>query len=75
VLLADEPTGNLDSRTADAILALFACRAATGTTVVIVTHEREIARVVDRVVVLSDGRVVADERPDAESRGKVGAAS
>ena len=75
LLLADEPTGNLDSRTADSILALFAGLAAAGTTIVIVTHEREIAGVVDRVVVLSDGRVEADEPRASRNRGHVGASS
>jgi putative ABC transport system ATP-binding protein len=60
VLLADEPTGNLDSRTASTILDLFAQLAAAGTAVVMVTHERDIARVVERVVVLSDGRIESD---------------
>jgi putative ABC transport system ATP-binding protein len=70
VLVADEPTGNLDSHTADSIIELFADLAATGTTVVIVTHEREIANVVDRVVTLSDGRVEADERPASRNRSQ-----
>ena len=61
VLLADEPTGNLDSRTSDAILALFRDLATEGQTVVMVTHERAIGRIVDRVVTLADGRVVVNE--------------
>jgi putative ABC transport system ATP-binding protein len=60
ILLADEPTGNLDSQTAGLILELFASLASSGTTVLIVTHEREIAGMADRVVVLVDGRVQAD---------------
>jgi putative ABC transport system ATP-binding protein len=75
VVLADEPTGNLDSRTADLILELFAGLAAAGTTVVIVTHEREIAAIVDRVVVLSDGRVASDERAASRGRSHVGESS
>jgi len=75
LLLADEPTGNLDSRTADSIIALFAGLAASGTTVVIVTHEREIASVVDRVVVLADGRVEADGPGALRSRDQAGASS
>jgi len=55
VILADEPTGNLDSSTADDVLALFRSLTREGVTVVIATHEREIARVVDRVVSVVDG--------------------
>lgn len=55
LVLADEPTGNLDSSTAGAILALFRDMASRGTTVVIATHEADIARVIDRRVELSDG--------------------
>jgi putative ABC transport system ATP-binding protein len=73
LVVADEPTGNLDSHTADAILELFAGLAAAGTTVMIVTHERDIARLVDRVVRLTDGRVEADERATSAGGRKVGA--
>jgi putative ABC transport system ATP-binding protein len=62
VILADEPTGNLDSATAAEVLALFRGLATAGTTVVIATHERDIARTADRVVELADGAVMA-ERP------------
>ena len=59
VVLADEPTGNLDSVTAQAIFTLFREMASTGTTVVIATHEADIARVIDRTVEISDGALVS----------------
>jgi putative ABC transport system ATP-binding protein len=62
LLLADEPTGNLDSATAEAVLALFAGLNSEGRTIVVVTHERDIRSIVGRQVTLQDGRVVADER-------------
>jgi len=62
LLVADEPTGNLDSHTAEAVLRLLRKLADTGKTVVVVTHELDIARVADRVVTLADGRVVSDDR-------------
>jgi putative ABC transport system ATP-binding protein len=55
LVLADEPTGNLDSVTATAILNLFRDLANQGTTVVIATHEADIARVIDRRIEISDG--------------------
>jgi putative ABC transport system ATP-binding protein len=57
LVLADEPTGNLDSVTATAILDLFRDMANRGTTVVIATHEADIARVIDRRVEISDGKI------------------
>ncbi len=62
VLLADEPTGNLDSATADAVLELFAELNTEGRTIVVVTHERDIRSIVGREVTLVDGRIVDDER-------------
>jgi len=67
LLLADEPTGNLDSTTADAVLELFADLNADGRTIVVVTHERDIRSLVGREVTLMDGRVVADERQRARA--------
>lgn len=60
LLVADEPTGNLDSRTAAGVLELFAGLAAAGTTVVIVTHEHDVMSLVDRTITLADGRIVGD---------------
>ncbi|HEX7330849.1 MAG TPA: ABC transporter ATP-binding protein [Pyrinomonadaceae bacterium] len=58
LVLADEPTGNLDSVTATAILNLFRDMANQGTTVVIATHEADIARVIDRRIEISDGAIL-----------------
>jgi putative ABC transport system ATP-binding protein len=61
ILLADEPTGNLDSVTGREIMALFERLHAAGNTLIVVTHEQEIAEQADRIVKLSDGRIVSDE--------------
>lgn len=63
VLLADEPTGELDYRTGIQILRLLRDRARTGHTVLVVTHNREIARMADQVVELSSGRIVGQHPP------------
>jgi putative ABC transport system ATP-binding protein len=60
VLLADEPTGNLDSTTSDLVLDLFAELAAEGRTILMVTHERDVSRFATRQVTLLDGRIVDD---------------
>jgi ABC-type lipoprotein export system ATPase subunit/ABC-type antimicrobial peptide transport system permease subunit len=60
ILLADEPTGNLDSRTSDEILALFAELQRQGQTIIMVTHEPDVARHAKRVVRMKDGRVQSD---------------
>jgi putative ABC transport system ATP-binding protein len=61
LVLADEPTGNLDSETTHDVLGLLAQIHAEGRTVVLVTHEHEVARAADRIVVVRDGRVQAGE--------------
>ncbi len=66
ILLADEPTGNLDTTTSAEIMALFDELHAGGNTVVMVTHEADIAAHTDRRVILRDGAVVTDERRSAE---------
>jgi len=66
ILLADEPTGNLDSRTSTEIMALFDDLNRAGNTIVLVTHEEEIAAHAGRVIRLLDGRVVSDVRRQAQ---------
>jgi putative ABC transport system ATP-binding protein len=59
ILVADEPTGNLDSQTSDAVLQLFADLAAEGKTVVMVTHERDLSRYFTRSILLADGLIMS----------------
>ena len=71
LLIADEPTGNLDSRTAESVLELLGELAGAGKTVVVVTHERDLARRFDRIITLADGRVSSQSpsyRQSAEGR-------
>ncbi len=62
LVLADEPTGNLDSKTSDSVMALFQGLWHAGLTIVFVTHEPDVARYASRVVVLRDGHIVSDAR-------------
>ena len=63
ILFADEPTGNLDSASSEEIMALFTELNDRGRTVVVVTHDPEVARYADRIVTIQDGRIVSDEAP------------
>lgn len=72
ILLADEPTGNLDSGTSSEIMRVFEGLAEQGQTVIMVTHEADIAAHARRVVVLRDGRIASDTRRDAFSAQAVG---
>jgi putative ABC transport system ATP-binding protein len=67
ILLADEPTGNLDSRTGHDILGLFDLLHADGQTIVLVTHDIDIAHRCRRIVRLSDGLIIADEPNPAQA--------
>jgi putative ABC transport system ATP-binding protein len=62
VLLADEPTGNLDTKSSHEIMALFKEIHADGTTIVLVTHEPDIAEHAGRIITFGDGRVLSDRR-------------
>jgi putative ABC transport system ATP-binding protein len=65
LLFADEPTGNLDSKTGQEILSLFRKIHAQGNTVIIVTHDRDIAQQTQRIIYLIDGKIVKEERKGA----------
>ena len=68
LLLADEPTGELDARTGAEMIALFRRLNADGTTIVVVTHDEELARAAKRVVHMRDGSIVDDRRAEADRR-------
>jgi len=70
VLLADEPTGNLDEATGTSVLELFAKLNAGGRTVIMVTHERDISRYAGRQAILVDGRVASDVQAEANPQKK-----
>jgi putative ABC transport system ATP-binding protein len=61
MLLADEPTGNLDSESSGEIMDLIGRLHEQGNTIVVVTHDEEVARRADRIVRMRDGRIVGDE--------------
>ncbi len=65
VLLADEPTGNLDSKSGTAVLELLDEMNAAGLTLIVVTHDPAVARRADRVIVLDDGRLVREVKGEA----------
>ena len=67
LLLADEPTGNLDSRTGEEIMGLFDQLHAEGNTVILVTHEQHVAAHARRSIAILDGLVASDERTGAVS--------
>ena len=71
ILLADEPTGNLDTRTSAEIMALFDQLHAEGQTIVMVTHEEDIAAHARRVVRMQDGRVVSDLPIEKDPAGRL----
>ncbi|MDQ3278016.1 MAG: ATP-binding cassette domain-containing protein, partial [Bacteroidota bacterium] len=68
LILADEPTGNLDSKTSGEIMAIFGQIHAAGNTVVLVTHEEEIAAHARRIIRLKDGLIESDQTTGAEVR-------
>lgn len=73
IILGDEPTGNLDTRTSEEIIALFQDLHAEGKTVIIVTHEEEIAAHTQRIIRFRDGHIVSDTRVESpvDARAKL----
>ncbi len=69
MVLADEPTGNLDSRTSEDVMAVFQALNAQGRTIVLITHEPDVARFARRVVVFKDGCVLSDDRVEQRQAG------
>ena len=69
IILADEPTGNLDSRTGTEILALFEALSRKGNTIIVVTHEEEVAQQARRIVRIRDGLIAADEPTRGRAAG------
>jgi putative ABC transport system ATP-binding protein len=74
ILLADEPTGNLDSTTGQEILALFDTLHREGRTILIVTHEQDVAEHCERIIRIFDGRVAASEAVETRRRPDEGVA-
>ena len=73
LILADEPTGTLDTQTGREILSLFSRLNQTGITVIVVTHDPDVAAVTHRLVLLRDGRLVKDEERPKPAEGREGA--
>jgi putative ABC transport system ATP-binding protein len=73
LILADEPTGNLDSRTSMAIMALFQELWRSGITIILVTHESEVAAYASRVLIMKDGAIVSDTRQQPRLAARSGA--
>jgi putative ABC transport system ATP-binding protein len=71
LILADEPTGNLDTASGDEVLGIFARLSAEGRTIVLITHEDDVAAHAQRVIRVRDGAVIADERTDGHRRERV----
>jgi putative ABC transport system ATP-binding protein len=71
ILLADEPTGNLDTKTGAEIMALFGELSRQGNTIIVVTHEEEVAKHARRILRIRDGLIAADEQRDGWGEAKV----
>ena len=72
ILLADEPTGNLDSRTSEEVIAIFQALNGEGRTVVLITHDTEIAQFAQRIVAFRDGKIISDHQVEDRRRAVAG---
>jgi putative ABC transport system ATP-binding protein len=72
ILAADEPTGNLDSKTAESVFRLFERLVDEGKTILMVTHDHDLAKRATRIVILSDGEIVGDDMATASAAPNVG---
>jgi putative ABC transport system ATP-binding protein len=72
ILLADEPTGNLDSRTSEEVMAIFQALNDEGRTVVLITHDTDIAQFAQRIVAFRDGKIISDHPVDNRQRAAGG---
>lgn len=70
LVLADEPTGALDTANGTAVLDLLSALNDDGTTIAVITHDRDIASMLPRTVELRDGRIVADTRAEAQAESR-----
>lgn len=71
IIMADEPTGNLDSKSGADIMAKLIALNGEGTTVILITHDNELALVAKRVITIKDGKVIGDGPPDEKERNRV----
>jgi putative ABC transport system ATP-binding protein len=71
LILADEPTGNLDSRSTEEILEVFGRLNDMGRTIVLITHENDVAAHTRRIVRMRDGRILSDERRDSARHTRI----
>jgi len=69
IILADEPTGNLDSASGQEVMGIFRTLHSEGTTLVVVTHDMDVAMQADRIIQMKDGRISSD-RPTANTQGE-----
>lgn len=64
IILADEPTGNLDTKTGDVVLAAFQELNSSGRTIILITHEQYVAEHADRIILIRDGHIISDRKND-----------